>query len=157
MVGLLTGTGTGHPVEQAHHPFDDGEVRAAGPVGEQRGDARRAAEHRVEVAARPAAGQRVVAGIDVVRADLVRGDAQAAGGERGYQPGGHRRLAGAAGRGGENQPGNVDLRPELAHHSMPRCPFCPVSMGWRTLVISVTRSAASSSSRGARRPVTTTC
>ena len=38
-------------------------------------------------------GQGVVAGVDVVRADLVRADGQAARAQRGEQPGGHGRLA----------------------------------------------------------------
>ena len=40
---------------------------------------------------------------------------------------------------------------------MPRWPFWPASIGCLTLVISVTRSAASTSRGSARRPVITTC
>src|SRR3712207_7338917 len=39
-------------VEQAHDPLDDGDVRAAGPVQEQRDDALLADQYRVEVADR---------------------------------------------------------------------------------------------------------
>ena len=44
-----------------------------------------------------------------------------------------------------------------AHHSIPFCPLRPASIGWRTFVISVTRSAAATRSGCARRPVITTC
>ncbi len=48
------------------------------PVGEHRHDLVLADQPRVEVAAGAPGGQRVVAGVDVVRADLVRRDGQAA-------------------------------------------------------------------------------
>src|SRR5262249_24330476 len=72
-------------------------------------------------------------------------------------------------------PGRKPLRPEAAtahdapwgepvpsdaadrHHWMPLWPFCPTSIGCLTLVISVTRSAAATSSGAAFRPVTITC
>ncbi len=151
----LAGPRHRHPVEQAHHPFDDGDVGAVGAVGEQGADAFLAAEHGVEVAPGAAGGQGVVARVDVVRADLVRGDPQAAGGQGGHQPGRHGGLARAAGRGRDQQPGQDDAG--AAHHSIPRWPFWPASIGCFTLVISVTRSAASSSCGGAARPVMTTC
>src|SRR6202000_2034439 len=92
----------------------------------------------------------VVAGVDVIGADLVRGDLQAAGPQRAQQAGGDRRLAVAAAGRRDDNTGDV-------HHSMPRCPFWPASIGCLTLVISVTRSAAAMRSWCASRPVITTC
>ena len=61
------------PVEQPHHTFDDGEITAARPVGEQRRDQLRPAHVGVEVPPHPPGGERVIPGIDVVGPDLVRG------------------------------------------------------------------------------------
>src|SRR6185437_163200 len=91
-----------------------------------------------------------VAGVDVVGADLVRRHPQATAPQRGHQAGGHGGLAVARAGAGDDQAG-------LAHHSMPACPLRPASMGCLTLVMSVTRSAASISAGWARRPVMTTC
>ena len=70
----------------------------AAPWREQRRDQVLAAQHRVQVAARPPGRQRVVAGVDVVGPDLVPGHRQAAGAQRRHQPGGHGGLA-VPGRG----------------------------------------------------------
>ena len=64
-------------VEQPHHALDDGEVGRLGvarAVQQQRGDLVGPAQVRIQVAAGPAGGQGVVAGVDVVRADLEPGD-----------------------------------------------------------------------------------
>ena len=50
-----------------------------------------------------------------------------------------------------------DLGPAPRQNSMPACALTPARNGWRTMVISVTRSAASISSSLALRPVITTC
>ena len=52
-------------------------------------------QHRVEVAARPPGGERVVAGVDVVGADLERRHGRAPPAQRGHQPGRDRRLPAA--------------------------------------------------------------
>ena len=57
-------------VEEAHDALDDRDVGAGDAVADERRDQLRAAEEGVEVAARPAGGERVVAGVDVVGADL---------------------------------------------------------------------------------------
>ena len=124
-------------VEQAHHALDDGDVRATGTVREQRDDPVRAAQERVQVPGRPPGGQRVVAGVDVVRADLVAGDREPGGAQRGHQPAGDGRLAAARGRGRDHEAGGTGG----GYHSMPFCPFWPRSIGCLTFVISVTRSA----------------
>ena len=121
-------------VEQAHHAFDDGDVRAPGRVEEQRDDPVRTAQERVQVPGRAPGGQRVVAGIDVVRAGLVAGDGEAGRAQRGHQPAGHRGLPAARGRGRDHEPGG-------RHHSIPFWPFWPRSIGCLTFVMSVTRLA----------------
>ena len=141
------------PTRPSYRPITPSTTATSAPasaVQQQRDDAVLADQVRVEVAPGPAAGKRVVAGVDVVGADLVAADHVAAAGERGHQAGGDRRLALAGGRGGDD-----DAR-ERAHHSMPRWPFCPASIGCLTLVISVTRSATSTRRGSARRPVITT-
>ena len=80
------------PVEEPHHPLDDGDLRAGRAVAGQRGDPVGADEHRVEVAPGPARGERVVAGVDVVRAHLERRHGGAPAAQRGHEPGRHRRL-----------------------------------------------------------------
>ena len=62
-------------VEQPHHALDDGDVGPGAAVPEERADQMLADQHRVEVATRQAGGQRVVAGVDEVGADLERRDA----------------------------------------------------------------------------------
>jgi hypothetical protein len=107
----------GGAVEQAHHALDDGDVgraRVQRAAQEQRGDPLLADQPGVEVAARPPGRQTVVAGVDVVGADLVRGDGEPAGGERGDEPGGDRGLARVAARRGHHDPR------QRGHHSMPR-------------------------------------
>ncbi len=72
-------------VVQAHDALDHGDVRAAGAVQQQRGDPLLADEVRVQVAARAAGGDRVVARVDVVRTDLVAGDGVSAVAQGGHQ------------------------------------------------------------------------
>src|SRR5207245_7173571 len=148
--GVVPPASTVDAVEQAHHAFDDGDLSAGGAVPEQRRDQVVAAQERVQVPRRPARGQRVVAGVDVVGADLVPGDRQPPRAQRRHQPAGHGGLAAAGRRGGDDQARD-------GYHSMPFCPFWPASMGCLTFVISVTRSAASISLGSASRPVITTC
>ena len=124
-----------------------------GAVQQQRHQPVLADEERVEVAAGPAGGQRVVAGVDVVGADLVPAGSSPSAPQRGHQPGGDGGLAVPGGRRGDRPAGARST----GHHSMPRWPFWPASIGCLTLVISVTRSAISSSFGSARRPVMTTC
>ena len=141
------------PVEQAHHPFDHGDVgglRRHRPVQQQRDDLILGAQVRVEVAAGATGGQGVVAGVDVVRSDLEAGHLQALGAQRAHQPGGHRRLPVARAWRGHHQP-------RQAYHSMPRWPFWPSSNGCLILVISVTSWAISINRGSARRPVMITC
>ena len=114
---------------------------------QQRDEPFLADEVRVEVAARPAGGEGVVAGVDVVGADLVARDDVPGSAQRGHQAGGDRRLAVTGRRGGDDESRQADRSPMISYHSMPRWPFCPASMGCLTLVISVTRSAISTSLR----------
>ena len=57
-------------VEQTHHAFDHGDVGVPRAVPVQRPDQLLADQHRVEVAAGPARGQGVIAGVDEVRPTL---------------------------------------------------------------------------------------
>src|SRR5690606_7563533 len=107
-------------------------------------------EVRVGVAAGAAGRQGVVAGVDVVRTDLVTAHLVAGHPESGHEPGGDRGLALAGGRRGDDEPGQ-------GYHSMPLWPFWPTSIGCLTLLISVTRSAASTRRGSALRPVMITC
>src|SRR5207237_974581 len=137
-------------VVESHHALDDGEVGPGRTVREERPDQLRPDEYRVEVAPGPAAGQRVVPGVDVVRPDLEPGHPYPLGGEGGEQSGGDGGLAVPGCRRGDDDPRDV-------YHSMPCCPLRPASIGCLTLLISVTRSATSTSSGAASRPVMTTC
>jgi hypothetical protein len=132
-------------VEQPHHALDHGDVGAARTVQEQRAQALGPDQHRVEVAAGAAGREGVVAGVDVVGADLVGADPQPAGGERRHEPGRDGRLAGAGGRGATTSRAGR----HGGHHSIPRWPFWPASIGCLTLVVSSTRSAASTSAGAA--------
>ena len=132
-------------VEQAHHALDDGDVRAdAARAGTAAPISSSPTSTRVQVAAGPPGGQRVIAGVDVVGADLERRDPV---------PG-----AAAARRSNPLPPWSFRC-PRRARRSPPpesvttRCPSgpCgPASIGCLTLVISVTRSAASSSAAARR-------
>src|SRR6187401_3037740 len=114
-------------------------------MAHQRRDQLGRGQERVEVAPRSPGRERVVAGVDEVRADLERGDVR----ERGHDPGRDRRLAGAAAGAGDDDPRD--------HHSIPCCALMPCSMGCLILTTSLTRSAASISPGEASRPVTTMC
>src|SRR5690606_33014058 len=141
---------TGPAVEQPQHTFHNGQTSTAGAVPEQRSDELFPAQHRIEIAPRAVRGQPVVARVDVVGADFERRHPLPAVAQRRQQAGRDGRLALTGPRGGDHHPG-------IAHHSMPLCPFWPESIGCLTLVVSMTRSAASINSWGASRPVITTC
>jgi hypothetical protein len=113
-VGGRPGVGRAAAVVQAHDALDDRHVGTRGAVQEQRGDEVLADEDRVEVAAGASGGERVVAGVDVVGADLVRGDGEPAAAQRRHEPGRDGGLAGTGRGGGEDEAG---------YHSIPRCPF----------------------------------
>lgn len=100
-------------VVHPHHALDHGDVGTAGAMEEERRDQVLAAQHGVEVAARAAGGEGVVAGVDVVGADLVRRDGEASSTQRRHQPGGDRGLAVAGRRCGDHDPRD-------AYHSIPR-------------------------------------
>ena len=59
-------------VEEAHDPFDDGDVGPGTAMPVQRPDAVCADQHRIKVAAGSAGRQGVVTGVDEVRSDLER-------------------------------------------------------------------------------------
>ncbi len=88
--------GAERAVEQTHHALDDGYLGGpgpgAGPVQQQRDDLVLALQVRVQVPRRPAGGEGVVAGVDVIRSDLVPGDLEAPVPQRRHQAGRHRRL-----------------------------------------------------------------
>ena len=83
------------PVEQPHHAFDDRHIRARRTVPEQRRHAMLADQHRIEVPPRPPGREGVVAGVDVVGADLEGSHDGSAPPERGHQPGRDGRLPAA--------------------------------------------------------------
>ena len=84
----------GGAVEQAHHPLDDQEVGARRRPGRRAGRWRRPRTSRVEVAARAAGGQGVVAGVDEVGArPWPSATATPRRAKRRHQPGGDRGLA----------------------------------------------------------------
>ena len=99
-------------------------------------------QERVEVSARPTGGQGVIAGVDEVGPHLVAGYRQAARGQSGHQSSCNSGLSVAGCGRGDDDAGKLG-----GYHSMPRWPFWPASIGCFTLVISVTRSAMSISSR----------
>ena len=146
------------PVVQTHDALDDRDVGSIGTVQQQRDEPFLPDEVRVEVAARSAGGEGVVAGVDVVGADLVARDGVPGSAQRRHQARGDRRLA-VTGRGGGNDKSRkADRSPMIfAYHSMPFWPFWPWSKGCLTCCISVTRSAISTSLGSAPRPVTMTC
>jgi hypothetical protein len=82
-------------VEEPHHTLHHADIGPPGAVGEERAYKVRAGEECVEVATRPAGGERVVGGIYKVRADLEGSDPVASRGERGHQARGDRGLPGA--------------------------------------------------------------
>ena len=88
-------------------------------VQQQRHELVLADQVRVEVAAGPAGGQRVVAGVDVVRADLVPADLEAR--RRAARPSARwRPWSCRARRRARRSPAGA-----ARHHSMPRWPFWP--------------------------------
>ena len=92
-------------VEQAHDALDAGDVgglRDEGAVEQERNDALGALHVGVEVAPDPTAGRRVVAGVDVVGADLVGAHADAPVVQGCEEAGRHHRLAAAGGRRGDD-------------------------------------------------------
>ena len=144
------------PEPTVHEPHDALEHRDVGGARvrrapcEQGSDPLLADEPRVEGPARSPRRQGVVAGVDVVGADLGRGDGEAASGQRRHDPDGDRRLAVPRGRGRDEHPREV-------YHSMPFWPFCPLSKGWAIFVISVATSAISRRRGCGSRPVMITC
>ncbi|MPN04651.1 hypothetical protein SDC9_151896 [bioreactor metagenome] len=140
------------PVVEPHDPLDHRDIGTRGAVREQRCDASGAAQPGIEVAAGQSGGQRVIAGIDVVGADLERRHPQPAGAQCGHQPDADGGLARARVGCGQQQ-----ARIGGHHHSIPAWPFSPASKGCLILRMSVTRSAAAISRSGAWRPVITTC
>ena len=138
-------------VEEPHDALDHRDVGAGGAVQRQRRHQLRAGEERVEVAARPARRERVVARVDVVRADLEALHHQPPRAQGADQPAGDRGLARARARARHD-----DAR-DRRHHSIPCWARMPSSIGCLTLATSETRSAAAISAAGASRPVTTMC
>ena len=96
-------------VVEAHDALHDGDVGPGAAVTKERCDELGPGEEGVEVAPGAPAGQRVVAGIDEVGADLEARRAQAARGERREQAGGDRGLAGTRAR-----PADDDARDHAA-------------------------------------------
>jgi hypothetical protein len=92
------------PVEEPHDALDHGDVRARGAVPRQWSDQRRSGQEGVEVAARPARSQGVVARVDVVRPDLEALHDQTPLAQRRDQPAGDRRLARARARPRDDDP-----------------------------------------------------
>ena len=126
-------------VEQPHDALDDGDVGARAAVPVQRTDQLLADQHRVEVAAGPARGQRVVAGIDEVRADLERRDPVSGPPQRAHQTRCHRGLSAARRRRGDDHGGR-------AHAALPRA---LQARGIATLADSAVPVACSLCRRGA--------
>src|SRR5699024_11799051 len=113
----------------------------------------RVVQERVQVARRTSVREVVDARVGVVLADLVSGDPVSRGAQRRHQSGCDSRLTLPGAGCGDHHAGGRCGR----YHSMPRCPFCPESMGCFTLPMSTTRSAADTKASGARLPAITTC
>ena len=94
----------GRTVEQAHDAFDDGNVAIEGQPAEQGGHGFRPHGPKVDVQARPSAGGSVESGIDIVRPQLCRGNAQPVAREQAERCRGQDRLAAARCRCCDNQP-----------------------------------------------------
>ncbi len=105
--------GFGHAVEQAHHPFDDGEMRgspvAVREIEESRGRHRPA----VEIEARPPRRSFMERGIEIVRPALEGLHGASAARKRADQAGSDGRLAGAGARRRHDQPART------VHHDQP--------------------------------------
>lgn len=143
-------------VEEPHDAFDDrhvGEVGRLGAVEEQGNDEFLGGQPGIEVATGAAGGERVIAGVDVVRADLGRRDSVPRPAQGSHDPDGDRGLALTRRRCRDDDPGQAGR----SHHSMPFWPFWPLSNGWAILVISVATSAISRRRGCGSRPVMTTC
>ena len=154
--GRREAAGADPSVEQAHHPFYDCHVGGRGgpgPVEEERDDEFLGGQPGVEVATGTPGGERVIAGVDVVRADLGRGHDVTGPGQGGHDADGDGRLALSRCRCRDDDPG----QPGRSHHSMPFWPFWPLSKGCAILVISVATSAISRRRGCGSRPVMTTC
>ena len=127
----------GGAVEETHHALDHrdvGRVRRARPVGEQRRDWSSPTSHGSRLRPGRPGREGVVAGVDVVGADLVR------------QTRGRGRAARARARSRRSscraRAGAAMTTRGTVHHSMPGWPFWPASIGCLIFVISATRSAA---------------
>ena len=107
--------GTESAVEQAHHAFDDGDVRRPRAVLQQRNNPVFADEEWVEVAARPPGGHGVITGVDEIGSHLVAGDRQASSSQGGHQSGCNGGLSVPGRRRGDDEAGKVG-----DYHSIPR-------------------------------------
>jgi hypothetical protein len=106
-LGHLGGAGrlsVGRPVEEPHHALDDEDVATVPGARRERGHGGRAAHPCVEIAWRPAGGESMKAGIDVVGTDLGCADDQAPMAQGPHQPGGYGRLADAGVGAGHDEP-----------------------------------------------------
>ena len=123
--------GADRPVVQAHHTLDDRDVGGAGSeraVQEQRRHPVLALQHRIEVARRSAGGQRVVAGIDVVRPDLVPRDLEPATAQCRHQAGRDRGLPVPGARRSDDDAGHLEHRSMLPQGPVRRCGGTPASV-----------------------------
>ena len=92
----------GGAVEQAHDAFAHQQIAAAAALLEQPGQGLEAHRPRVDIVGRPAGGDGVEGGVDIVRADLERADGHAPPAQGREHAQRDRGLAGAGGRGGDD-------------------------------------------------------
>ncbi|HVF73925.1 MAG TPA: hypothetical protein VM938_02655 [Acidimicrobiales bacterium] len=112
----------GGTVEEAHDALDHQHVGVRCGTGGERGDGVGAADPGIEVAARSAGGQAVVAGVDEVGADLGGRHPEPPSAQGGHEPGGDRRLAHSRRRARHHEPGDVERQ-----NSIPFMPLIPWS------------------------------
>ena len=139
-------------VEQSHHAFHHGNVHAARSRGKHRQQSFLRHQPAVQIVAGTTGGQRVIAGINIIRPDLVGLSIQAAPTQRRKQPADNRRFPYAALRPGDYQPGNPY---PVSQYSTPHLPKIPCEIGCFTISHSVASSASASRACGILRPVST--
>ncbi len=107
---VAAGTRAGHPVEQAHRPFRQDQVR---PLSRRQHRVQHRPGHgpTVQVVGPPAARRPVKRRVDVIRPVLEGLHRQPPGPQRRQKPQHHRGLAGPAGRGRDDQPRGHDPAP----------------------------------------------
>ena len=150
--GRRTGHAAAAAIVQAHHAFHHGDVHAAGSLFKNRQQALRRHQPAVQIVTGPPRGERMIAGIDIIRSHLVGLDLLAAQPQFAQEAADNCRLAHAALRAGDHQPGNGN---QPVQYSTPHLPRIPRLIGCFTAAHSVASSASASTIAGISRPVNT--